>query len=397
VRPDRVMIHDAGGPRRLGPELAALGVDVMHPDKLIVVSDHYAPGNSEATAEVLRITREWARSHGVGAFFDMEGISHTLIVEKCLVDPGMLLIGGDSHTPTAGALGALAFGMGQTDMLSVLALGETWLEVPRLILVELHGELPWAVTAKDLVLEMIRSGIAGRCEGKVIEYRGEALSALDVEERSVLTNMATEMSAMSAVIPYDSVTAAHFRRAGREPSRGEDGGAGPAPEERVSLACGSVVPLVALPHSLREIAPAAELQGVAVSRAYIGACTGAKLADLMMAAEVLRGRRVADGVLLHVAPASEDVLRAATRNGTLEVLLESGAKMLPTGCGACPGFGNGLLSAGDVCISTTNRNFPGRMGSTEARVFLGSPWTVAASAVAGRVCDPREVAAERAG
>lgn len=387
---DRAMIHDAGGPRRLGPELEALGAEVWDRGRLILVSDHYAPGSDADGAQILALTRRWAQAEQPGVFHDMEGISHTLIMEEGYAQPGMLIAGGDSHTPTAGAMGALALGFGATDMLSVLATGRTWFEVPEVLGVDLSGELPRAVSAKDVCLALLRDHDSEEAHGRVLEIFGTGVAAMSLPERSVLTNMSAEIGAVSALMLPDESVLAHLRSRDVTPDPGyERSGRLPAPDWTLDV--GEVPPLLARPHSVRDVIPVTDDEA-AVTRAYIGACTGAKYSDLAMAAEILRGRKVAPHIILHVAPASQRTLQEATASGVLSTLVAAGARILPSGCGACPGMGNGLLADDDVCISTTNRNFRGRMGSVDARIYLGSPYTVAASAVAGHLVDPREFA-----
>lgn len=401
VRPDDVlwvevdvaMTHDSSGPRRFWPSLRELGVGVWNPEKLVIVADHYVPAADVGSARILQTTRQFVKEYGITRFHEAEGISHTLMVEKAYVRPGMLYVGGDSHSLTAGVLGCLAIGVGSTDMLGIVATGRTWLRVPKTIRVLIDGGLSTGVTAKDLILTII--GDQGMDGGlyRVLEFGGEAIAAMDIEERSVLTNMCAEIGAKSGIVPADATTVAYLA------DRDIDVPTGPVSDQDAVFEttwgydASAVVPVVARPHKHDDVVAAADAGEAPLSRAYIGACTGAKYGDLAMAAEVLAGRKVAPGVLLQVAPASRAALREAMESGVAQTLMDAGAHILSTGCGACPGIGTGVLGPGEVCISTTSRNARGRMGSPDSEVWLGSPYSVAAAAVAGRVVDPREMLA----
>ncbi len=388
---DLAMIHDSGGPRRIWPMLNDLGMGVLDPERLVLVADHYVPAQNVGAAEILETTRAFADEFGIERFHEAEGIAHTLMVEKAYLRPGMLYVGGDSHTCTGGVLGCLALGMGSTDLLGVVATGRTWLRVPHTIRVEVDGALRQGVTAKDLILTIIGDrGMAGGLY-RVLEFGGPGIEAMDVEERSVLTNMCAEIGAKTGIIPADAVTVAYLAE------RGVDVSTGPVSDDDADYIdtwhydASEIEPVVARPHRHDDVVGAGTLDNTPVGRAYIGACTGAKHADLVMAAEVLRGRTVAPGVLLQVAPASRAALAQAVDDGTLATLIEAGAHILSTGCGACPGIGSGVLAPGEVCISTTSRNARGRMGSPDSEVYLGSAYSVAAAAVAGEIVDPREL------
>jgi 3-isopropylmalate/(R)-2-methylmalate dehydratase large subunit len=391
---DIAMMHDSSGPRRIWPALERLGVGVWDPDRIVLVCDHYVPANNVAAAEILQTTRKFAEAFDISRFHEAQGIAHTLMVEKGYARPGMLYVGSDSHTCTAGVLGCLALGVGSTDILGVVTTGRTWLRVPHSIRVRVDGTLRPGVTAKDLILHIIGDKGMDGALYQVLEFTGSAIDALSIQERSVLTNMCAEIGAKTGVVPCDSLTVNHFA------SLGVDVDPGPFSDDDAEFSAtwtfdgDAIEPVVARPNRHDDVVPISELGEPAVSRAYIGSCTGAKYEDLAMAAEVLRGRRVADGVLLQVAPASRAALQQAMSDGTAQALMDAGAHLLSTGCGACPGIGAGILAAGEVAISTTNRNFRGRMGSPDSSVYLGSPFSVAAAAVAGRIVDPRQFIGE---
>lgn len=388
---DFAMIQDSGGPRRLGPAMERLQARIWDVDRLTVVSDHYVPGSDIAAAEILKVTREFAEQHHIRRFHEAQGISHTLMVEQRYAHPGMLYVGGDSHSCTAGVLGCLALGMGTTDLLGVLTTGQTWVRVPETVGVTIRGELPAHTSTKDIILGLIGERGMDGANYQVLQFGGDGLRFLNVDERSVLTNMCAEIGAKTGIIPADETTWSYLREAGVEAVPGYEVEGNDDVVARWDVDATAVQPLVARPHTVDDVVPAAALQGTAVTRAYLGACAGAKYTDLRQAAEVLAGKHVAPGVLMQVAPASRDAMQRAILDGTVSTLMAAGVHILSTGCGACPGMGNGVLAAGDVCISTTNRNFQGRMGSRDAQVYLASAYTVAATAVTGRITDPREL------
>jgi 3-isopropylmalate/(R)-2-methylmalate dehydratase large subunit len=392
-RVDLAMMHDSGGPRRVKPMLERLGAKVWDPEKVVVVTDHYLPADDVESRRILDIARAWVKEAGIARFHDGEGICHVVLPERGYLKPGMFAVGGDSHSPTGGAFGAYMFGVGATEMLGVLVTGEIWLKVPHTIAIEFSGAFADGVAAKDCMLFLIgRYGMDGG-QYQAVEYRGDAIGRLGMQERMTLANMTAELGGQTGLVAPDTVTAEFLASAGVtgvdiEPWR-SDAGAATLAHHRFDAA--SIAPQVAAPDSPANTTPAAEHGGVRVNVAYIGACTGAKLADLRMAARVLKGRRAAPGVRLMVAPASLRDQRAAQHEGTLGILVDAGAELLPNACGACAGYGSNQFGADVVAISTTARNFKGRMGAPASRVYLASPYTVAASAVAGRICDPREM------
>lgn len=393
---DLAFAHDSSGPRRWAPRLKELGVGLWDPAKVVIVSDHYVPAVDAESAAILKLTREFAAEHGVGRFFDMQGISHTLLPQHGLLKPGMFVAGGDSHSCHGGAFGCYIAGYGAADMVAIVATGETWIVAPPVDRVEWTGALGAGLAAKDIALHLCRTlGMANAF--KVIEFAGAAVDAMSMDERMVLSNMSAELGYDAGLIAPDARTLAHIRAHGGEV--GDDALAWRSDDDADFAAhhvfdAATLPPQVAAPHSPANAGPAADAAGQRIDQAYIGACVGAKLEDLRMAAAVLRGRRVAPGVRLLVAPASSRIAADAAREGVLATLLDAGATLMPSGCGACAGMGAGLLADGEVCISTTNRNFKGRMGHDGAFVWLGSPYTVAASAVAGAIVDPRAMLAE---
>lgn len=391
ARVDLAMIHDSGGPRRVEPILKELGVGLFDASRVVLISDHFVPGDTDEGARILELTREWARRRKV-AFHDGEGICHVVLPERGRLRPGMFVVGGDSHSPTGGAFGAYMFGIGATEMAGVLATGEIWIKVPGTILIEWQGRLPLGVTAKDMMLATCgRLGMDGG-QYQAVEYGGEAVRALGMQERMTLSNMAAELGAQAGLIAPDETTAAWLESIGGDAGdwRGLRTDADAALLARHVFDAGALEPQVAAPHSPANAAPVGEAGAVSVDLAYIGACTGAKYADLKAAASILRGRKPAAGVELLVAPASRRDQDCAENEGIMAVFEAAGARVLPNACGICAGYGRHRLGEDVTCISSTARNFKGRMGAASSKVWLASPLTVAASAIAGRIADPRD-------
>jgi len=390
---DLAMMHDSGGPRRVKPMLERLGAKVWDPRKVVVVTDHYLPADDDESRRIIAVAREWVREAGIDRFHDGEGICHVVVPENGYLRPGMFAVGGDSHSPTGGAFGAYMFGIGATEMLGVLVTGEIWLKVPQTIVMDFTGALGDGLAAKDVMLFLIgRFGMDGG-QYQAVEYRGEAIGRLGMQERMTLANMTAELGGQTGLVAPDAVTAEFLAAAGVKDVEVErwhgDADATVLAHHRFDAT--TLAPQVAAPDSPANAAPAGSYRDTAVNVAYIGACTGAKLADLRMAARVLKGHRAARGVRLMVAPASLRDQQAAEREGTLAALVDAGAELLPNACGACAGYGGNRFGPDVVAIATTARNFKGRMGAPASRVYLGSPYTVAASAIAGRICDPREM------
>ena len=381
---DLAMVHDSSGARRLKPMLERLDAKVWDPSKLVVITDHYLPEYDDDSRKILRITRDWVREVGIDNFYDAQGICHVVLPERGHLKPGMFAVGGDSHSPTGGAFAAYMFGIGATEMLGVLVTGEIWLKVPHTIAMDFDGAFGRGVSAKDVMLFLIgRFGLDGG-QYQAVEYRGPAIRALPMQERMTLCNMTAELGGQTGLIASDDVTR-DYLKADIE-IWDSDADAGTLAHHRFNA--GELPPQVAAPHSPANTRPVTDFQQK-IDLAYIGACTGAKLEDLRMAALVLKGRKAKTKLV--VAPASLRDQQAAEREGTLQVLLDAGAELLANSCGMCAGYGQHQLGENTVAISTTARNFKGRMGAASAQVYLASPYTVAASAVAGRIADPREM------
>ncbi|MHB1199769.1 MAG: 3-isopropylmalate dehydratase large subunit [Polaromonas sp.] len=415
---DLAMFHDSSGPRRLKPMLEALGAQIWDRSRVVLVMDHYVPERDEESRKIVRIARDWAREQHLPHVYDSQGICHVVVAQHGHIRPGMFCVGGDSHSPTGGAFGAYMFGIGSTEMLGVMVTGEIWLRVPQTIRMWWDGRLAPGVCAKDMMLHMLgRFGMNGG-QYQAVEFCGTAVQALGMNERMTLSNMSAELGAQAGLIAPDATTLAWLAaNAAAAQTGNHDKNKALAQQGRAQAAIESIAyvsqwqtdaaaidspdcithhfdatalePMVAAPHSPANAQGVSAFAGIAIDVAYIGACTGAKLDDLRAAAQVLRGRRVASGVRLMVAPASLRDQEAAREEGVLQILQDAGAELLPTACGACAGYGD-TLGDNTTVISSTARNFKGRMGSATAQVYLGSPYTVAASALHGKITDPRE-------
>jgi 3-isopropylmalate/(R)-2-methylmalate dehydratase large subunit len=391
---DLAMFHDSSGPRRLKPMLAELGASIWDTSKVVLVLDHYVPEQDDDARRIVKIARDTAREWRLPNVIDSEGICHVVLPERGHLKPGMMCVGGDSHSPTGGAFGSYMFGIGATEMLGVVVSGKIWLQVPQTLQMRWHGMLGKGVLAKDMMLHML--GKLGMNGGRyqAVEFAGSAVERLPMQERMTLSNMSAELGAQVGLIAADETTVAYLRSVGVAESalhdyqswHTDDG----ADCEVYEFDAGALSPQVAAPHSPANTRDVMHYQDVTIDVAYIGACTGAKLEDLRCAAQVLRGHTVANHVQLLVAPASARDQAQAESEGVMQVLRDAGAKILPNSCGACAGYGNSL-PAGATVISSTARNFKGRMGPASTQVFLGSPYTVAASALRGKISDVREL------
>jgi homoaconitate hydratase family protein len=391
VRPDHLLTHDNSSAiiEKIGADLEEFGLS--SPTLPVIVLDHVIPAANEKTALGHKKVREFVKKFGLPNFFDVGmGICHQVVVEKGFARPGGLLVGSDSHTCSYGAVGAFATGIDRTEAASLLLTGETWLKVPETIRVTLKGKLPARVSAKDLVLTVIGEIGADGANYAAVEFHGD-VDHLSVEDRFVIANMGVEMGAKIAVFPPDKVVRQYLKSIGAEYDEKEALWADPdavyARELRYELP--KIEPVVALPHAVDNVKPVREMAGVEFQQFLLGTCTNGRLSDLEAAARILKGKRVAPGARLLVLPASKDVFDTALAQGLIATLSDAGGIILPPGCGPCLGAHQGVLAPGEKCLSTANRNFKGRMGCKEAEIYLASPETVAASAIAGRLTDPR--------
>ena len=389
---DLAMIHDSGGPRRVKPILERLNRKVWDKNKIVVVTDHYVPAESDETRAIQALTKKWVKDQSIENFYDEQGICHVVLPERGHLTPGIFCVGGDSHSPTGGAFGAYMFGIGATEMAGVLATGSIWIQTPETILMSWENQLPEYVTAKDMMLAMCGKIGMGGGRYQAIQYAGETVRSLPMQERMTLSNMAAELGAQVGLIAPDETTIAYVEAAGGQvPKNWRDFQIETAEETSniMYFDAANLSPQIAAPHSPANADDASEFRNIGFDVAYIGACTGAKYIDLVAAAKVLRGRHIANGITLKVAPASLRDQNRAKDDGIMQVLQDAGAEFLSNSCGICAGYGEDRLGENQVCISSTARNFKGRMGAQTSAVYLASPYTVAASAVTGTLTDPR--------
>lgn len=392
VNVDKAMLDDILGPRvEIAEKMKEIKDEVWDKDKVVVVSDHYTPPANIKQAEIVKFTREWASKYGIDNYYEFVGPCHQIMAENGHVFPGKIVLGTDSHTCMGGALGAFATGVGSTEMLGVLMTGKTWLKVPETIKVEWNGQLSDGVMAKDISLKTI--GVIGHAGAtyKAIEYCGTTIEGINLDERMAITNMAVEMGAKVGLMAPDAKVVEFLA------NRGFNNGYELVNSDPDATYCAThsfkaaeLVPVVSCPHEVDNVAEIIKLEKTVIHQAYIGSCTGGRYNDLVAAARILKGKKIAKGLRLLVSPASQEIWKLAAANGILSILAEAGAVILAPTCGVCVGLHSGILAADEICISSTNRNFIGRMGSANAGIYLGSPMTVAASALVGAITDPRE-------
>ncbi len=385
---DGVMATDATAPLAIQAFRAMGGVQPWDPQRVFLVIDHAAPAPNETVANLHRLMRDFARAAGCRLYDVGEGICHQLMVENGHVRPGDLFLGADSHSPTYGAVNAFGIGVGSTDLAAAMLTGKTWLKVPRTIQITLHGALRPGVTAKDVILRLVQELGADGANYCAVEFTGEAVWRMSLASRMTLANMTAEMGAKTGLVdPTGLSLDAPFQPVYPDPDAEYD--------RRLALDVSTLAPQVARPHAPDNVASIDAVKGTPVHYAFIGSCTNTRLEDLTAAAAVLQGRPLAPGVRLVIAPASRRVFEAALQTGVVQTLLASGATFIPSGCGPCVGSHLGVPGDGEVVISSTNRNFRGRMGNPRAAVYLASPAVVAASALTGVITDPAEVSGDR--
>jgi 3-isopropylmalate/(R)-2-methylmalate dehydratase large subunit len=391
VQPDKLLTHD--NTSAIAKTFRKIGVErVANPNMNVIILDHVVPAANETYAQSHKETREFVREQGIPAFYDAgEGICHQVLPEHGHALPGMLIVGSDSHTPSHGALGAFAAGIGRTEAAAVMATGEIWLRVPESMRVVTEGTMPERVSAKDLVLRIIGDIGADGADYRSVEFAGPAIEAMSVGSRQVLCNMAAEMGAKNGYVAPDDLTRAWLAARTDVAYRQVHPDPDAAYARVLPYDVSDLVPQVAKPHRVDNVVPVTEIEGLHIDQALVGTCTNGRLEDLQAAADILRGERIAPWVRLLVLPASREILLEAIQAGVITDLVAAGAMLLNPGCGPCLGAHEGCMAPGERTISTANRNFKGRMGSREAEIYLASPSTVAASALRGQITDPREI------
>jgi 3-isopropylmalate/(R)-2-methylmalate dehydratase large subunit len=398
VNVDKVMIHDVSGPGVIAvfEKLRKTGMKIdkiWDPDRVWVAEDHFVPAADKISAQNIVSLTNFTKQFGIKRHFKygmgQYGICHTLSHEEAMVLPGEVYVGGDSHTNTTGALGAFAAGLGHTDVAYVLLNGKIWFKIPETLYFKLNGKLPDHVMAKDLILQIIGDIGNDGAAYKTMQFGGTGVSEMSVESRLTLTNMTTEAGAKSGIVEPDQKLRDYLAAKGATKYDEVHGDADAQYEKIYEYEGSEIEPTVAKPFSPENIAIARDLSSIELDKAYIGSCTGAKLEDLRAAAKILKGRTVK--IRTEVLPAAISIFRKAMEEGLLKIFLDAGAVVGPPTCGACCGAHMGVLAKGEICISTTNRNFPGRMGHVESQTYLASPLVAAASAVTGKITDPRDL------
>jgi len=391
VSPDIIMSHD--NTAYISDRFKNIGVKKIYaPDRVVIILDHCTPAATEQYAINHKIIREFIREQNINHFFDINcGICHQVLPENGFAIPGYLIVGSDSHTSTYGAFGTFATGIGRTETAVLFATGEIWLRVPETIKIRISGKFQNKVSTKDLALFIIGDIGADGALYKAVEFSGKAISEMSIDSRMVLCNMAAEMGAKNAYIEVDDKTLQWLAEHGAPPGdiikSDEDANF----EAILDYSVDNLAPQLACPHTVDNVKPVSELEGMMINQAIIGSCTNGRLEDLEAAVEILHGKQIARNVRLLIFPASMKIYLEALKRGIIQSLVESGAVIMNSNCGPCLGAHEGVLAPGEVCISTTNRNFKGRMGCGDAFVYLGSPETVAASALKGVITDPRRV------
>jgi homoaconitate hydratase family protein len=389
VSPDFILSHDNSA--AIIKEFRKLAIArVRCAAKIVIVLDHVVPASSEKYAQNHKDIREFVEEQGIAHFFDVQhGICHQVFSENGFALPGKLILGADSHTTSYGALGAFSAGIGRSEAASVWATDEIWLKVPETIRIEMNGKLPAMVFAKDIILKIIGKEGADRANYKAVEFAGPAVEDFSLASRLVMANMAAEMGAKNGYFVPDDKTLAWLKERARSEFEVMTSDPDASYEAVLAYDVSAIEPQVACPHTVDNVHPVTEVEGIPFHQAIIGTCTNGRVEDLKVAAQILEGKKVHSGVRVLVIPASRMEYLQALKEGILEILVNAGCLVLNPGCGPCLGAHQGILAPGEVAISTANRNFRGRMGSRDSAIYLASPATVAASALEGKVADPR--------
>jgi len=386
---DCAFLQDGTGPLAIKRLEELSFSSISPPKKSIIFIDHSSPSPNMLLSNDHKLLRDFAGKNNIPLFDVGQGVCHQIIAER-FAKPGDIVIGSDSHSCTAGGLGAFGTGMGSTDLAVILSQGKTWLKVPPVINVLIDGAFPKGVYAKDIILYLIGKIGSDGASYKAIEFTGGLIKNMDIEERLTISNMAVEAGAKAGIFPGDEKTRVFLKKQGREDDflpLEPDNDVGYM--ERIKIDVSSLVPYISIPHSVDNVIPVSEKIGLKIDQVLIGTCTNGRLSDLKIAESILRGKKAKTRLL--VCPASIDVYLSAIKEGIIESLVSSGAVILPPGCGPCVGIHQGVLGDNEVCLSTANRNFKGRMGNPNAFIYLCSPATAASSALFGKLTDPRDV------
>ncbi|MFZ0891920.1 MAG: 3-isopropylmalate dehydratase large subunit [Thermoplasmata archaeon] len=391
---DLAMMHEQGA-QTVGPFHDMGAEKVWDPDRVVIAIDHWVPASTEGAAVLHRILRKFAAETGLPHFYDVgnHGICHQILAENGWVVPGDLAVGTDSHTNMLGAMGAVATGIGPTEMAAVLALGRLWLKVPPTLNVRVHGSFGKGVTAKDLILRVLGEIKTTGATYKAVEFSGPTIQGLSMPERFTLCNMTTEMGAKCGMVAPDAATYEYLAKIAKHPMHPLSPDSDAHYERVIDIDVDGMPPMVACPYSPDNVRPLTEVvkEHVKVDQVFLGSCTNARIEDLREGAALMKGQKVHAGVRFIVSPASTKIYEQCLREGLIEIFTTAGAVFTNSSCSACFGGNMGILAPEEVCASSSNRNFPGRMGAKEARIYLMSPAATVAAAIAGEIADPREL------
>ncbi|NLY84522.1 MAG: 3-isopropylmalate dehydratase large subunit [Acholeplasmataceae bacterium] len=389
---DLILANDITGPPAID-EFERIGKPVFNKDRIALVPDHFSPCKDIKSAEMCKRLRDFAREHKITNYFEVGrmGIEHALLPDSGLVAPGEVIIGADSHTCTYGALNAMATGVGQSDVGAAMASGTTWFKVPAAIKVELKGKLPRYVRGKDIILTLIGMiGVDG-ARYQSLEFFGDGIGELEMSDRFTICNMAIEAGAKNGIFPVDAKTLEYLKGSVTRDFAAVEPDSDAAYTREVTIELDELVPVVAYPHLPENVHPVSEAGGIRIDQAVIGSCTNGRLEDLAQAAEVLKDNKVHPDVRCIIIPATQEIYMEAMKRGYIDIFIEAGVAVSTPTCGPCLGGYMGILAHGERAVSTTNRNFRGRMGHVDSEVYLASPYVAAASAVMGRIAGPEEV------
>ncbi len=386
---DAAMAHDGTALLVIQAFKEMGGQNVWDPSKIAFFIDHVAPSSNENFSRVHKIMRNFASKHKFKFYEIGSGVCHQLMVEEGFAKPGCLIVGADSHTCTYGALGAFATGIGSTEMAAVFLSGKLWFKVPESFKIIVEGNLPPNVTPKDVILKIIGKIGADGATYKAVEFQGSTIDAMTIEGRLTLCNMTVEMGAKTGIVNPDDKTYRYLERLGVKYLSGFVSDPHAEYEYTFEFDVSDLEPQIACPHAVDNVKPVSEVEGVPINQVFLGSCTNGRIEDLRMAARILKGKRINKGVRMIVVPASRRIYLEALREGLIEIFLRAGCTICNPGCGPCVGAHQGVLAPGEVCLSTSNRNFKGRMGCMDAEIYLASPATAAASALTGEITDPR--------
>ena len=391
---DVAMTHDLTGPLAIKSFREIGAKKVWDHNKVVIILDHLVPASSVISAGLHKIVRNFAEEQQIENFYDVGrgGVCHQVMPEQGHVRPGEVIVGSDSHTCTYGAFGAFATGIGSTEMAAVFATGKLWFRVPDVIKVNITGKLPKFVSSKDLTLNIVREIGADGAIYKGLEFGGSTIRDLTIAGRMVLSNMAVEMGAKAGIIEPDKKTLDYINSRTDKPFNPIKSDQDSVYEKIVNIDVSELEPQVAFPHSVDNVKPISEVPDIKIDQGFIGSCTNGRLEDLEAAAQILKGKKIAKGIRLIVIPASQEIYLKALTKGLIKTFMDAGAIICNPNCGPCLGGHMGILAEGETCISTSNRNFIGRMGSTKSFVYLASPATVAASTLTGKITDPTKIA-----